>query len=190
MIEKWEKISTKLLGNYKIFSLTENQCISPRNGKKFPFLVLNTNDWINVIPVTNDRNIVLVKQYRHGNEEITFEIPGGMVDNTDDSPMEAAKRELLEETGYASNEFIELGVCSPNPAIFDNNLHIFLALNAKLVNEQEQDGAEDIEVLKVSIDEFSEYIKSGKINHALVVAAFHLFKESEYFLKKKITNYK
>jgi len=181
MIKKWKKTSTKLIGDFKIFNLKESVSISPRNGKEFPFLVLNTNDWINVIPVTKDGNVVLVKQYRHGNEEITLEIPGGMVDDIDKSPIGAAKRELLEETGYSSDEFIELGVCSPNPAIFDNKLFIYLALHVKPVSKQKQDGAEDIEVVEVSMDDFSEFIKSGKINHALVVAAFQLFKESEYF---------
>jgi 8-oxo-dGTP pyrophosphatase MutT (NUDIX family) len=187
MIQKWKKISAKQLGDFKIFSLWENISVSPRNGKQFPFLVLNTNDWINVIPITEDGKVIVIKQYRHGSEDITLEIPGGMVDDNDVSAAEAARRELLEETGYAGEELIELGICSPNPAIFNNKLHIFFARNVKQVSIQEQDGAEDIEVIKVGIEKIPKLIKSGEINHALVVAAFHLFNESEYskFFKTK-----
>ncbi len=181
MIKKWKNISTKLLGNYKIFSLLENICISPRNGKQYKFLILDTKNWINVIPVTEDGKVILVKQFRHGTDNVTLEIPGGMVDDTDRSEKVGAERELLEETGYACEDMIKLGVCSPNPAIFNNELHIYFARNVKRVSEQEQDGSEDIEVIQVALDKIPELIRSGKINHALVIAAFHLFIESEYY---------
>jgi len=180
MIEKWKKLSSKIIGDFKIFKLKEHTSISPRNAKEFPFLVLDTNDWINIIPLTAEGNVVFVKQFRHGNEEITLEIPGGLVDNDDSSAMEAAKRELLEETGYVSEEVYELGICSPNPAIFNNNLHVFLALNSKLISTQKQDGAEDIEVVEIPLEEISKYIRSGQINHALVIAAFYLLNNSEH----------
>ena len=181
MIRKWKKFSTKILSDFKIFRLIENTSISPRNGKQFPFLVLDTNNWINIIPITKDGKVILIKQFRHGTDSITLEIPGGMVDNIDQSEKVAAERELLEETGYVSEEMIQLGVCSPNPAIFNNELHIFFARNVKKISEQKQDGSEDIEVIQVELDQISELIRSEKINHALVIAAFYLFYESKYY---------
>ncbi len=165
MIKKWKKISTKLLGDFKIFSLWENISLSPRNEKDFPFLVLDTENWINVIPVTNDGKVILIKQFRHGVENVTLEIPGGMVDETDRSEKEAAERELLEETGYAGEEMIKLGTCSPNPAIFNNELHIYLARNVKKVREQKQDGSEDIEVIQTRLDQIPELIGRAIIEH-------------------------
>ena len=189
MIKKWKKNSTKVLSDFKIFRLIENISISPRNGKRFPFLVLDTNNWINVIPITKDGKVILIKQFRHGTDTVTLEIPGGMVDDTDRSEKIAAERELLEETGYIGEEMIKLGVCSPNPAIFNNELHIFFARNVKKVSEQKQDGSEDIEVIQVGLDQIPELIRSEKINHALVIAAFFLFNGSAYyksfFSKKK-----
>lgn len=181
MITKWKKVSTKILSDFKIFRLIENTSISPRNNKRFPFLVLDTNNWINIIPITKDGKVILIKQFRHGTDSITLEIPGGMVDNIDRSEKVAAERELLEETGYIAEEMIQLGVCSPNPAIFNNELHIFFARNVKKISEQKQDGSEDIEVIQVELDQIPELIRSEKINHALVIAAFHLFYESKYY---------
>ena len=120
MIEKWKKLNSKIITKNKIFTLMENICLSPKDGKEYPFFSLDTLDWVNIIPITKDNEVIMIKQFRHGTEEITLEIPGGMTDREDDSPKDAALRELIEETGYIGDEVIELGECSPNPAIFNN----------------------------------------------------------------------
>lgn len=180
MIKRWKKISEENLGDFKIFNLWKKISLSPRNGKRFPFYVLDTRDWINIIPVTKNGKVIMIKQFRHATEEITLEIPGGIVDVKDKSAEESAGRELKEETGFVGEKIIKLGSCTPNPAILNNRLHIFYAHNVRCVSEQKQDGSEDIETIEVDILTIPELIRSGEINHALVIAAFHLFDLSEY----------
>ena len=87
-------------------------------------------DWVNVIPVTPQGKVVVIRQYRHGTGEISLEIPGGVVD-AGESHEETARRELLEETGYTAGEIIPIGRVAANPAIQDNHMHTFLALGAR-----------------------------------------------------------
>ena len=175
MIEKWKKLSSKIVTENKIFVLKENICLSPKDGKEYPFFLLDTLDWVNIIPITKENEVIMIKQFRHGNEEITLEIPGGMTDDEDKSPQESALRELVEETGYTGDEIIKLGECSPNPAIFNNMLHVYLVKNVIKKFSQNLEGTEDIEIVKINIDEIPELIKTRKINHALVIAAFHFY---------------
>ena len=141
---------------------------------------MDTGDWINVVPVTPDNKIVLIRQFRHGVEEVTLEIPGGMVDESDESPMVSARRELLEETGYAADELIHIGTVTPNPAILNNRCHTFLARNARLVSVPHMDGSEDIQTDLVDAGEIPGLIMSGQINHALVIAAFYFYSQCKH----------
>jgi 8-oxo-dGTP pyrophosphatase MutT (NUDIX family) len=115
----------------------------------------------------------MIQQYRHGSKNITLEIPGGLVD--DESPENAALRELLEETGYQGDNVTYLGATNPNPAIFNNLCHTFLVRNVKKVSETNLDDNEDIEVTLKPIEEIPSLIADGSINHALVIIAFHFY---------------
>lgn len=172
-MELWEKIEQEELGDYRIFRLTQQRSRSPRNGRIHNFYVLETPDWVNVIPITPEGKVVLIRQYRVGVNEVTLEIPGGMVDEADGSPAESARRELLEETGYAAEEIVPIGRVTSNPAFINNYTHTFLALNARRVAETKFDSAEYIEFELADIDEIPTLIASGKITHALVIAAFY-----------------
>lgn len=138
-------------------------------------------DWINIIPITEDQKIVFVTQYRFGIKETTIEIPGGQMDKEDKNPEEAAKRELLEETGYGGSRWEYLGFVHPNPAILNNKCHTFLVRNVKRIAEIKNDINEKTEVVLKPLKEVPELIIQGKITHSLVLNAFHLF-----FLKHKI----
>ena len=173
MSTAWEKRESRYLAKYRIFDLREDICISPRTGEAFPFYVLETRDWINIVPVTEDGLIVMVRQYRFGTGEVTLEIPGGLVDHEDGSVLEAARREMLEETGYDSNEIISLGKVRPNPAIQNNTCHIFLAKNARKISEQCLDTSEDIMVELFSRKEINDMIKGGMIDHCMVLNCFY-----------------
>ncbi len=174
-VKKWPRSERQLLGDYRIFRLRQDTRQSPRTGRHHTFYVLDTGDWINVVPVTPDNQVVLIRQFRHGTEEVTLEIPGGMVDEADESPLESARRELLEETGYMAEELIHIGTVTPNPAILNNRCHTFLAHDARLVSAPQMDGSEDIQVEVVDAAEIPELIASGQISHALVIAAFYFY---------------
>lgn len=132
-----------------------------------------------MIALTPEKEVVLVEQYRFGIQEPTLEIPGGMVD-APESPLEGAKRELLEETGYVSEEWTNLGKVSANPAIQDNFTHLFLARNCRFKGAKNPDTHERINVHKLSIDRFLNLVKDGTIHHAIVVAAVGIFLLNEH----------
>ena len=181
MLKDWKLIDSNVDRDYKIFRIKIEQALSPRTNEKGRFYVIDTNDWVNVIPVTEDGKIVMIRQWRHGSKEITLEIPGGLVDESD--PMEAAQRELLEETGYKGERVSFLGSINPNPAIFNNLCHTYLIEGARKVGETNFDADEDIEVELLPISEIASLIEKGAINHALVIVAFH-----HYF--RKFPNYR
>ncbi len=170
----WEIISSKRDNSYRVFSLRTDTAKSPRNGAVYDFYILESNPWVNVIPITPDGQVILVRQYRHGIRGLTIEIPGGLVENND-TPEQAAWRELQEETGYSARDMISLGFVHPNPAIQNNECYTFLARDAFKAGSQDQDGAEDIEVLTCPINEIPHMISSGQITHALVVVAFYKY---------------
>ena len=136
------------------------------------FYVIESVDWVNVIPLTENDEVVFIEHYRHGVDGVTLEVPGGMIDADDPSPMFAAAREMREETGYASDELVEIGVVHPNPALQENRCFSFLAKNAKLAGEPQPDDTEDIEVVRYPRRDVAGLLRDGKISHALVVAAF------------------
>ena len=136
------------------------------------FYVIESVDWVNVIPLTEDDEVVFIEHYRHGVDGVSLEVPGGMIDADDPSPMFAAAREMREETGYASDELVEIGVVHPNPALQENRCFSFLAKNAKLAGEPQPDDTEDIEVVCYPRRDVPGLLRDGKISHALVVAAF------------------
>jgi len=173
MVEEWKTLDSKILGDFRIFKIRQDTSRSPRTHQDHDFFILESNDWINVIPLTAAGNVVVVYQYRHGTGQVTMEIPGGLVEHDDDSPAEAARRELLEETGYAADPIIPIGTVAPNPAFLNNRCHTFLALNARPVQALQLDGAEDIHVAEVPLSQIPDLISSGRIDHSLVVAAFY-----------------
>jgi ADP-ribose pyrophosphatase len=172
--KSWPVISSRLERVFRIFNLRTDRARSPLTGAEHDFVVLESAPWVNVIPLTRAQDVILIRQYRHGIREVTLEIPGGMVEEAD-TPLAAAKRELLEETGCQGEEWIDLGFVYPNPAIQDNRCHTFLALGVTQAGPQALDEKEDIEVLRRPLAEIPRLIREGEISHALVVAAFWRF---------------
>ena len=174
MVADWKLKSTKPLHDYRIFRTRSDTRVSPRTGKEHEFYVLESPDWVNIVAVTDNDEIVLINQFRHGVSASVLEIPGGMIDEGE-APILSAERELLEETGYAANEFIEIGRVHPNPALFDNLCYTFLAKSAKKIREPEFEGTEDIETILYPASDIKKLIQSGEITHSLVINALFFY---------------
>ena len=170
MVDRWKKIGSKERADFRFFSVREDRSISPRTGREHDFIVMEMNHWVNVVAVTPQGRIVMVRQFRHGTEQTGLEIPGGVIETGED-PAQAAARELLEETGYTAREIAPLGKVAPNPALQDNWCFSFLARDACKTNEQMLDAGEDIDVLEVDPAEIRALVDSGEINHGVVVVA-------------------
>lgn len=179
MIEAWEKLASDYLGDFRIFRIRQDTSRSPRTGQAHRFFVLESPDWVNVIPLTPEGRVVMIRQYRHGTEEVTLEVPGGMVDAADGDPAVSAARELREETGYAAESVIHLGSVAPNPAFLNNRCHSYLALDARPVAEVALDGAEDIAFEEVPLDAIPDMIRDGRITHSLTITAFYYLERYE-----------
>lgn len=178
----WKRGDKTVLHHTPIFDLVSYQVTNPKMGKVRPYYVLETRNWVNVIAITPEKKIVLVRQYRHGLHEYSVEIPGGIVDEEGlDAPLISAKRELVEETGYTAKEWKLLGKVSGNPAIFNNWSYTYLALDAEKTSPVDWDEGEDIEIFLESIENVKKHIQSGEIHHSMMVAAlsrYFLFEES------------
>ena len=181
MIKPWKHIRSKSSHSFRVFSIRTDTAISPRTAKKHDFYIIESNDWVNIIPLTVDHEVVMIKQYRHGSREVTLEIPGGLVE-AGDTPKKAAARELLEETGYQAKRWTKIGVVNPNPALFNNRCYTFLAKDIRKVSNPKPDQTEDIEVVRIPIGKISGLILKGKIDHAMVITAF-----CHYFLRQVAT---
>lgn len=136
------------------------------------FTVFEFGDWVNIIPVTYAGEVVLIRQYRVGVRRETLEIPGGLISDEDMDPAEAAVREMIEETGYSSDDVIHIGTVEPNPAIQNNRCHTYLARNAVLTSGQNLDPTEAIKIELVEKSKVYGMISQGRITHSLVIAAF------------------
>ncbi|MDA0272734.1 MAG: NUDIX hydrolase [Proteobacteria bacterium] len=165
----WIRKASRKLVDCRIFTVSESTSISPRTEKEHNFFFIETADWVNIVPITVDEEVVFVRQFRHGSEEISLEIPGGMVDPGED-PQVAAVRECMEESGYHAGSVTSLGVLNPNPAIFPNKLHTYVARQCEATGKIANSSTEHTEVVLVPMKDLPELLRSGAIDHALVVA--------------------
>lgn len=171
----WDRRGGEIVYDAGIFRVRKDRYWFRGRPAGHPFHVLETRTWVNVVPVTPDDEVVLVRQFRHGVEQECLEIPGGVMDSTDSSPEAAAVRELYEETGYRGDEARSLGAVSSNPAILDNRTHTFWIPNARRVGEPEPDEHEALAVESHPVGKILPLIEKGRIHHALSVVALLRF---------------
>jgi ADP-ribose pyrophosphatase len=171
---RWERLSQKVSATTRVFDLLSVRFRHPVRAVERDFAVIAAPDWCNIIAVTPDGRLVLVRQFRYGTNDFSLEIPGGMID-TGEPPVDAAIRELREETGYVGSNARVIGSVQPNPAILNNRCHFVLIENAELRAPVGWDHDEEIEVQLAPVDEVMGWARSGRITHALVVAALMQF---------------
>ena len=175
MIRPWPKLGSKPVGDFRIFTIRADRKVSPRTGREHEFYVLDSANWVNVIALTPDQQLVLIEQFRHGSNTVELEIPGGMIDPGDGSPEAAGQRELREETGYVGENARILGQVFPNPAIMTNTCFTVLVENCRCVQPVEFDHGEDLLTRLVPVAEVAGLVEQGRIKHSLVVAALYHF---------------
>ena len=168
----WRVLNVRHLASYRVFEVNELHSQRADTGHSQVFYRIDTVDWANVVPVTDDGNIVLVRQFRHGAGKETLEVPGGLVD-PGETPLEAVTRELREETGYQAREVRLLGTVNPNPALFHNRQHCFVAVGCAPAGGIANDHDEHTEIELVPVAQIDRLLAEQAIDHALVMAAFH-----------------
>lgn len=178
-IEPWVTTTEREEYTTNIFKVLRRDMVLGSENHKATFSIIQAPDWINVIALSDNMEIILVEQYRYGIEEPTLELPGGVCDEGE-HPEEASKRELLEETGYQGKECIYLGKVSSNPAMMSNYTHTYLIKGCRKVSEQQLDGNERINVQLMPLQDFLNLVANGQVHHSLVVAAVAKYLLSEY----------
>jgi len=173
--ETWKRKTSKEIADCRVFKVREDFCERSNDGVEHTFFVVENPDWVNVIALTKDEQVILIKQFRHGTEEVILEIPGGMIDECEE-PIIAAARELVEETGFAAREIIPLGKSRPNPAIQNNWIYHFLALDCDKIKDTAFGEHESVVTKLVTLEELDQIIENEEITHSLVIAAFYKFK--------------
>lgn len=166
----WERVASEHRPHMILFRPRYDTMVHPRTGARMQRLVLEVPAWVNVVALTPERELVMVRQFRFGTAALTLEIPGGMVDRGEDHRA-AAERELREETGHTAERWRYLGCVEPNPAFQDNLCHHWLAEGARRTTEQCLDSGEDIEVETVVLERVRELVLDGTIRHSLVLTA-------------------
>lgn len=173
LVPEWRHDDEETLAQTRIFALRRRRGVSPSHPERAgDFVYLDSPDWVNVIALTAEHEVVLIEQFRHGTAEVTLEIPGGMLDDGEDAHS-AGVRELAEETGFGGGTAELIGCVSPNPALLNNHCHTLLVRGVERRGPARPEQHEEIGVRLVPLESIGGLIRDGMIHHALVVAAFH-----------------
>lgn len=175
MLKPWQQLSSSPAGDFRIFQVRQDRLLSPRTRVEQDFVVIDCPNWVNVIALTPERQVVMIEQYRHGSKTVELEIPGGMIDPADASPEAAAVRELREETGYEGGHPRNIGEVFPNPAIMSNRCFTLLIENCRPVHPVQFDHGEDLITRLVPVEDIAALVAAGKIRHSLVIAGLYFF---------------
>jgi ADP-ribose pyrophosphatase len=170
----WVNTAVVSTDEFKVFSVQRIESKHAHSERVGLFSVINSPNWVNILALTPNDEVVLIRQFRHGTHSVVTEIPGGMMDQGE-TPLEAAQRELQEETGYTSDNWVCLGASQPNPAIQSNQCIMYLALDATLTHCVSLDENEVIDTVLKPLTHMPELVYSGEIRHALILACFTYF---------------
>ncbi|MFD2969352.1 NUDIX hydrolase [Sphingobacterium bambusae] len=176
-MEKWTLLDSKYIIQRPWATLRVDKLQMPNGNVKDEYYVLEYPTWVNMVGITEADEVLFVRQYRHGSGQIMVELPAGVVE-AGEAPELAARRELLEETGYAFDSIEKICELYANPATSGNITHTYLLKGGRKVQEQELDASEDIEVVHMSIPEARQFLFDNKIGQALHTSAlFYTFQK-------------
>jgi 8-oxo-dGTP pyrophosphatase MutT (NUDIX family) len=168
--KEWQHVSSEYLIQQSWFKMRQDRVIKGNGQEMFPYYVLEYTNWACVFPITTDGKIVLVKQYRYALGQWSIELPGGIMDAHETDPLEAGRRELLEETGYSCSELVQVAAIAPNPATQNNLMYCFVAKDCELTQLQSFDENEELEVMLATMDEVKTLLREQKIVQSLHTA--------------------
>jgi ADP-ribose pyrophosphatase len=171
---RWKKLREEPYAKTRIFDVVRAFFQHPRRAKEQDFFVINPPDWVNVVALTTDGQLVLVRQFRYGINEFSLEIPGGVIDAGED-PVTAGVRELREESGFVGRNARLLGSIHPNPAMQSNRCHLVLVEDAQRSAELDWDPDEEMEIVTLPVDEVYALAHRGGITHSLVLDGLLIF---------------
>jgi ADP-ribose pyrophosphatase len=170
---EWTIEKSDIVVDDKWLRVRADKCRMPDGQVVEPYYVLEYPNWINVFGITKEKDVILVKIYRHDIGQTVVELPSGTIESADKSAMDAAKREFLEETGYSSENFVQTGVVSPNSANHSNLTYCFLARGLELVRSPKLDKTEQIETLIIPFEESVDMLRTGKFLQAMHVSSVY-----------------
>jgi ADP-ribose pyrophosphatase len=171
---RWKKLGAREIARTRIFTVESVDFHHPARAQPQDFFVINAPDWVNVLALTPDGQLVLVRQFRYGIDDFSVEIPGGIID-AGEAVIAAGVRELREETGYVGTTARLLGSVHPNPAMQNNRTHLVLVENARPDATLDWDADEEFEITTMPVDDVYQLAYAGGITHAMVLDALLLF---------------
>jgi ADP-ribose pyrophosphatase len=173
LVENWERLRSERLFETPYFVLRSDRLRLPDGAIKDPYYVVERPDAAIIFPLTKEGEVVLVRQYRPPLERMELGLPAGLVEEGE-KPEAAARRELLEETGYSGGEWDLLGSLASSPSLKDNWAYLFLARGVEETSVPDPDEHELVEVVKVPVEKLLDLIRGGEIVSSSGVAAVML----------------